>query len=88
MDGYSGDASNAMMTHTAAQFVANGEMFSTADNDNDSYPTGNCALSHKGGWWYNYCSVSEISLDRPRGRWMTVGTTADVEASRMLVKHN
>ena len=33
----------------------NGMKFSTPDNDNDKNSGGNCAASHKSGWWYNTC---------------------------------
>jgi hypothetical protein len=35
--------------------------FSTWDNDNDGYPSGNCA-GHS-GWWYNYCGRVRLTGD-------------------------
>ncbi|KAH8403828.1 hypothetical protein KR215_003858, partial [Drosophila sulfurigaster] len=44
---YSGDAGDSF----SGQMSYN---FSARDRDNDVY-TGNCALEHRGGWWYNKC---------------------------------
>ena len=47
VSGYSGNARDQLSYH-------NGQMFSTYDQDHDTYD-GNCAVNHKGGWWYNRC---------------------------------
>ena len=39
----------------------NNRAFSTKDRDNDSYPSGNCAIPHKGGWWYGHCHQSSLN---------------------------
>ncbi|XP_071156920.1 microfibril-associated glycoprotein 4-like [Mytilus edulis] len=49
--GYSGDAGDAMKKHQ------NGSTFSTFDKDN----IGNCAVDHKGGWWYGACHESNLN---------------------------
>ena len=36
-------------------FKHKGMKFSTSDNDNDKSGGGNCAASHKSGWWHNGC---------------------------------
>ncbi|VDI30097.1 Hypothetical predicted protein [Mytilus galloprovincialis] len=47
--GYSGNADDAMNYH-------NGLKFSTMDNDKNS-----CAVTFKGGWWYNECHHSNLN---------------------------
>ncbi|XP_030385695.1 angiopoietin-4 isoform X2 [Scaptodrosophila lebanonensis] len=37
-----------------------GAKFSTFDNDNDNCVQCNCALKHKGGWWYSNCATSNL----------------------------
>ena len=59
VDGYSGDAGNAMMTADDANLVSNGMMFTTVDDDNDAWVGGNCVHSRAGGWWY--CTSSSSS---------------------------
>jgi len=41
----------------------NDMMFSTIERDNDEYENGNCAegSSFKGGWWFNWCSDSQLN---------------------------
>ena len=46
--GYSGNAGNRLTHHS-------GEMFTTYDQDHDSSSSGNCAVTFRGGWWYNNC---------------------------------
>ncbi|XP_061190521.1 fibroleukin-like [Saccostrea echinata] len=41
-----------------------GMYFSTPDTDNDRLGGGNCAASHKGGWWFNSCHTTFLN-----GRW-------------------
>ena len=38
----------------------NGKQFSSKDADNDSYEN-NCAIIHKGGWWYNACHYANLN---------------------------
>jgi hypothetical protein len=40
--------------------INNGQRFTTFDRDRDSYST-NCAIKHKGGWWYSGCSVNHAT---------------------------
>ena len=42
----------------------NGIMFSTTDNDNDK-SSGNCAATHKSGWWQNSCDHININYQPP-----------------------
>ena len=82
--GYSGDASDAMVSYASVNGISNGMMFTTPDSDND-YRSSNCAVN-LGGCWHRQCSGSLINIDTD-GVWVTaVGSTWDVQASRMLVK--
>ena len=90
MDGYSGDAGNALMITYNANHISNGMMFSTPDSDNDIHNV-NCAGTGyggwHGGWWYRSCSTSVVNRNGA-GIWKTIGDIKDVQASRMLVKPN
>ena len=44
---------------------------------------------YNGGWWYNLCGTSVLNIGNfHRGCWKTVGSTRNVQDSRMLVKLN
>ena len=83
MDGYSGDASNALMTTYAENWKSNGMKFSTPDSDNDDYPGGACAVNS--GWWFKKCSTSNINI-LADSIWVAGNAVWDVQTSRMLVK--
>lgn len=36
--------------------------FSTFDQDHDN-ENGNCAIGHRGAWWYDKCGVSNLNGD-------------------------
>ena len=86
VDGYSGDAGDALAGPVDPRDVNNGMMFTTLDSDNDGYAEGNCAVT-RGGWWHKLCSLSIINTDTD-GLWVIVRLTIDVQASRMFVKLN
>ena len=86
MDGYSGDAGDAIAGHESSTHFSNGMMFTTLDSDNDDIPSINCAVN-RGGWWHNRCSASIINMDDD-GTWITIGWPRNVQASRMLVKRD
>lgn len=50
---YSGNAGDAMTYHQ-------GRPFSTVDSDND-IALGNCALTHRGAWWYKNCHLANLN---------------------------
>uniref|UniRef100_A0A3P8ZXV7 Tenascin N n=1 Tax=Esox lucius TaxID=8010 RepID=A0A3P8ZXV7_ESOLU len=50
---YRGTAGDAMTYHQ-------GRPFSTIDNDND-IALGNCALTHRGAWWYKNCHLANLN---------------------------
>ena len=37
--------------------------FTTRDQDNDQWTSGNCATKHLSGWWFGDCSQSEPFLN-------------------------
>jgi len=44
-----------------------GYKFSTRDQDNDLSPTGSCAVTYKGAWWYKKCHASNLNGAYLRG---------------------
>ena len=36
-------------------------MLTTQDRDNDVNSGANCAVSYKGGWWYNSCHCANLN---------------------------
>ena len=74
-----------MAGHMSPIEISNGMMFTTLDSDNDDW-SGNCAV-YRGGWWYQACSASFINIDAV-APWVTDSYTADVQATRMMVKLN
>ena len=51
--GYAGTAGDSLGVH-------NGTAFSTFDQDNDGSGS-NCAVAHKGAWWYTACHASNLN---------------------------
>ena len=47
VSGYSGNAGDKLYYH-------NGQMFTTYDQDHDSWGR-NCAVTGRGGWWFKNC---------------------------------
>ena len=86
VSGYSGDAGDAMTGTTNPDFNNDGMMFTTVDSDNDVCPC-NCADVIGHGWWFRWCTYSSLNFDGI-GIWVTSVQVFDVQASRMLVKHN
>jgi len=67
---YSGTAGNSLLG--AYLNDHNGQQFSTRDRENDAWYS-NCALHHRGGWWFNNCIVANLN-----GIYYTSGTYTPV----------
>ena len=99
VDGYSGDAGDALMYEgdvnnngIFGNWLHNGMVFSTYDRDHDNTPV-NCAANYDGGWWYNACHYGCITCRSPGNQWRTLpgsgpGTygTSKLVNSRMMIK--
>ncbi|XP_022294549.2 angiopoietin-related protein 6-like isoform X1 [Crassostrea virginica] len=55
---YQGNAGDCFQSHLTVNTP--GYVFSTPDEDND-LASGNCALAHRGAWWYNQCSLANLN---------------------------
>jgi len=86
--GYSGDAGDAMTAPAQARWVADGEMFSTQDRDNDDWVGISCATADTNGWWYGQCTACSLNHVTGFSIWTTGGPVYDVQASRMMLKLN
>jgi len=90
VDGYSGDAVDALMGSTGGYALLNAYFmsFSTIDSDNDAWFHGPCATH--GGWWFGHCTCSNLNIADDKAQWTTNchGTDRNVLTSRMLVKAN
>ena len=63
---------------------ANGQKFSTKDQDNDRY-SGHCADRYKGGWWYNDCYCADLNNDYSSGMdWF--GWSTSIKKSIMMIR--
>ena len=97
MSGYSGDAFDALMYEgdrdgngRFGQWLHNGMMFTTYDQDNDKKPNhlthSNCAPSRGGGWWYNNCYKACLTCNRANVEWETLSESPNVVNARMMIK--
>ena len=57
VDGYSGDAGDAMAAADGETWNANGKPFSAPDRDNDGAQYYHCSAAYGMGWWFDLCSV-------------------------------
>ncbi|KAM7444297.1 cell surface pattern recognition receptor signaling pathway [Porites harrisoni] len=60
LGGYNGTAGDSMAVTSSQSKTANNMQFSTKERDNDLSSV-NCAVRHKGGWWYNQCSWANLN---------------------------
>ncbi|XP_078697135.1 microfibril-associated glycoprotein 4-like [Branchiostoma floridae x Branchiostoma belcheri] len=66
--GFSGNASDSMS-------YSNGRQFSSRDVDRDGKAGGSCATQLAGGWWFNYCSFSNLNGPYYRPEYYRAGST-------------
>jgi len=59
---YTGNADDSLAKHR-------GQKFTTYDQDNDSWPTRNCATDWRGAWWYNACHDSNLNGEYNNTAW-------------------
>uniref|UniRef100_A0A8C4TLM3 Si:ch211-157b11.8 n=1 Tax=Erpetoichthys calabaricus TaxID=27687 RepID=A0A8C4TLM3_ERPCA len=64
---YQGDAGNALSY--SKHYNHDGRQFSTADSDNDNYPSGSCAAYYGAGWWFDACLAANLNGKYHRGRY-------------------
>ena len=84
--GYDGNAGDAF-NHDNSNWRSNGMHFSTPDRDNDEWANENCAGSIAGGWWFSYCSISQLNGMSSRFWHSTAsGAVRPVSASRMMLQ--
>jgi hypothetical protein len=53
-------AGDSLANANKVQYIFNGMMFSTHNDDNDS-DWRNCAVVYTGDWWYNACHYSNLN---------------------------
>ena len=89
VDGYSGDAGNALVYEgdyanngCFGCYIHNGIEFATYDQDND-LGAGNCAALKGGGWWYNRCHWACLMCRSGPNQWMANFQSC---ANRMMIK--
>jgi len=88
VDGYSGTAENALMMSTEhVNIIPNGHRFSTPDSDNDIRPDANCGAIANNGWWFGWCTSSNLN-DYYDTAFTTGVYSRNIKTARMFVKHN
>jgi len=94
VDGYSGDAGDALMHEgdwagdgDFGNYLHNGMMFSANDQDNDEYAGGNCAALRYAGWWYNCCYMACLTCPSATAGWTPLpGNNIYIVSSSMMIK--
>ena len=93
VSGYSGDAGDALQYEGDwngnggfGNYLHNGMMFSTYDQDNDRYDD-NCVAERGGGWWFNRCEQCCLTCWWKKHRWdFLPGDRKRIAVSRMMIK--
>jgi len=87
-DRFSGDCGDALH-YTGANYTHyhDGMLFTTYDSDNDKNPTYNCAVTRRGGWWFNNCFWGCTACDSAYSVWFTLPDPSNyTTATRMMLR--
>jgi len=94
IDGYSGNAGDAMTGDGIAGLNLNGVKFTTFDRDNDHSAAINCALNSAfiGGFWYTSCGSAHVNqnayfqwMSLPIGNLVRTGSHVALQICRMTL---
>ena len=85
-----GDAGESFMTGTTGM-TANARAFTTYDADHDGWGSNCCATVNGGGWWFNACGLSTLTVFGGNSYWgplktLSLAPTYNVRDSRMMIK--
>jgi hypothetical protein len=64
---------------------ANGQRFSTKEQDNDRHNSIHCAKTYKGGWWYNACCCVDLNRHYSSGMFW-LGWSESIKKSIMMIR--
>ena len=73
-DSYRLSFSNNLKPNSTSMLDSNYQRFTTADRDNDSNSTHNCAAERGGAWWFNRCHDDRVNLN---GDYLVPGTQSN-----------
>ena len=73
MNGFTGTLADDLEVHNRQQFT-------TFDSDNDNHSTQNCASSHFGGRWFNFCFLFHLN-----GKYYSGGKMAIDKDSKYIL---
>lgn len=84
VSGYRGTAGDSLQWH-------DGKMFSTRDQDHDTWAQVNCAAQHRGAWWYADCFSCNLNgewdEDYPTGViWWGINSSKSLYSSEMKIR--
>ena len=63
----------------------NGMRFTTVDNENDEWSSGNCAVHHKNGWWFNNCGLIRINKQPPNVNYDVLFTEVKIRPKDCVI---
>lgn len=94
ISGYVGDAGDSLANISLPSYCYhNGMKFTTIDEDNDLYLSGNCGLNFRAGWWFNSCGCACLTCESPNFVWYSLTYASNepnalLKAVRMMIKSN